>query len=77
MLLGLVDVDYKLIYVDTECKRWIIDGVVFQDGSVSKSREEISLNITAARIFPGGNEALPFAVVADDAFSRKGYLIKS
>ena len=42
-----------------------------------KAREENSLNIAAARILPGGDEALPFVVVADDAFPLKRYLIKS
>ena len=54
----------------------MIHGVLFEDASVSKSHEEISFHIAAARIFPGGNEALPFAVVADDAFTRKACLIK-
>ena len=76
MLLALVDAYYHFIYVDVGYKGRIIDGVLFQDASVSKSHEEISFHIGAARIFPGGNEALPFAVVADDAFTRKAYLIK-
>ena len=76
MLLELVDAHYQFIYVDVGYKRRMIHGVLFEDASVSKSHEEISFHIAAARIFPGGNEALPFAVVADDAFTRKACLIK-
>ena len=76
MLLGLIDANYQFIYIDARYKRRIIDSGVFPNASVSKSRENISLNIAEARLFPEGNEALPFAVVADDAFSRKCYLIK-
>ena len=68
MLLGLSDANYQFIYIDARYKRRIIDGGVFQNASVSKSREKISLNIAEARLFPGGHETLPFAIVADDTF---------
>ena len=71
-----VDADYKFIYGNAECNGRISDGGVFRNESLSKALEENSLNIPAARSLPGGDEALLFAVVADDAFPLKGYLIK-
>ena len=76
MLLGLVDADYKFIYLDVGCNGRISDGRVFRNASLSKALEENNLNIPAARCLPGGDEALPFVVVADDAFPLKSYLIK-
>ena len=76
MLLGLVDADYKFIYVDVGCSRRISDGAFFWNASLSKALEKNSLNIPAARCLPGGDEALTFVVVADDYFPLKSYLIK-
>ena len=77
MLLVLVDADYKFIYLDVGCNGRISDGGVFRNASLSKALEENDLNIPAARCLPGGDEALPFVVVADDAFPLKSYLIKT
>ena len=35
------------------------------------------LNFSVARSLPGGDKALPFVIVADDAFPLKTYLIMS
>ena len=76
MLLGLVDADYKFIYVDVGCNGRISDGGVFRNASIFKALEENSLNVPAARCLPKGDEVLPFVVVADDTFPLKSYLIK-
>ena len=76
-LLGLVDADYKFIYVDVRCNGRNRDGVVFQNASLSKAFKEKRFSISAARSLPGSDEELPFIVVVDDAFPLKSYLIKS
>ena len=68
MLLGLVDTDNKLIYADVWYHGGINDGGVFRNASLSKVPEKISLNIAAVKSLLGGDKALPFVVVADDAF---------
>ena len=76
VLLGLVDADYKFIYIDVGCNGRISDGGVFRNASLSKALEENSVNVPPPRNLPRGHDPLPFVVVADDAFPLKSYLVK-
>ena len=67
----LVDANCKFIYVDVGSHRILNDGGVFRNASLSKALEEKNLNIAAAKSLPGGDEALPFLVVAGDNFPLK------
>ena len=72
----LPDAHYKFNYVDVGCNGRIRDSGIFRNASLSKALEKNNLNISATRSLLGNNEALPFVVVADDAFPLKSYLIK-
>ena len=76
VLMGLVDTDYKFIYMDIGCNGRISDGGVFCNGQLSKALEKNTLDIPSAEILPGSTKKLPFVVVGDDAFPLKNYLMK-
>ena len=76
VLMGLVDADYKFIYMDVGCNGSISDGGVFRNGQLSKALEKNTLNIPPAEILPNSTKKLPFVVVGDDAFPLKKYLMK-
>ena len=74
--MGLVDADYKFIYMDVGCNGRISDGGVFRNGQLSKALDENTLNIPTAESLPRNSLQLPFVVVGDDAFPLKKYLMK-
>ena len=76
VLHGLVDADYKFIYIDVGCNGRISDGGVFRNATLSNALVENTLNIPNARCLPGGQERLPFVIEGDAAFPLKGHLIK-
>jgi len=74
--MGLVDADYKFIYIDVGCNGRISDGGVFRNGHLSKALEQNTLKVPPAEILPQSEKRLPFVVVGDDAFPLKNYLMK-
>lgn len=76
VLMALVDANYKFLYVDVGCNGRVSDGGVFGNCSLSRALEENILHIPHERALPGRNKAIPFVVVADDAFALKPYIMK-
>ena len=72
--LALVDAKYKFIYVDIGCNGRISDGGVYRNSSLSAALENIRLGIPPPRYV--GGSALPYVIIADDAFPLKTYLMK-
>ena len=73
-MLALVDAKYKFIYVDVGCNGRISDGGVYRNSSLRAALENIKLGIPPPRYVRGS--ALPYVIVADDAFPLKTYLMK-
>lgn len=76
VLLALVDADYKFIYVDVGCNGRISDGGVYQNSSLSRAVDENLCNFPPPRAPVGYEIALPYVIVADDAFPLKGNIMK-
>ena len=76
MLLVVVDADYKFTYVDIGCNGHISDGGVFSNCVLSRALEENTLNIPQPTSLPCKTHAIPYMIVADDAFPMKEYLLK-
>ena len=76
VLLGLVDADYKFIYVDIGCNGQISDGRVFRNSTLSSALKENKLNIPRPRIVGDRENLLPYVVVADDTFQLQQHIMK-
>ena len=76
VLLGLVDADYKFIYIDVGCNGRISDGGVYRNSSLSQALSENRLNVTAAQAVANSDVVLPYVIVADDAFPLKDHIMK-
>ena len=78
VLMGLVDANYKFLYVDIGCNGRVSDGGVFKNCSLWKALENKELNIPIPRPLPGGRATapIPFMIVADDAFPLKSNIMK-
>ena len=76
VLLGLVDADYKFIYIDVGCNGRISDGGVYRNSSLSQALSENRLNVPAAQAVANSDAVLPYVIVADDAFPLKDHIMK-
>ena len=74
--MGLVDANYKFLYIDVGCNGRISDGGVFRNCHLSKALEQNSLNIPSVGELPNDGRKLPYVIVGDDAFPLKTYLMK-
>ena len=74
--MGLVDANYKFLYIDVGCNRRISDGGAFRNCHLSKALAQSSLNIPSVGELPNNGRKLPYVIVGDDAFPLKTYLMK-
>ena len=76
VLMGLVDANYKFLYIDVRCKVRICDGGVFLNCHLSKALEQNAPNIPSVGELPNDGRKLPYVIVGDDVFPLKTYLMK-
>lgn len=77
VLMALVDAEYKFLYIDVGCNGRVSDGGVFNNCSLATALEDNCLGVPCNRPLKGRNKAIPFVIVADDAFAIKPYIMKS
>ena len=76
VLLAIVDADYKFLFVDIGCNGRVSDGGVFRNCDLFEELEANTLSIPKPTNPPGCSNALPYVIVADDAFPLKTYILK-
>ena len=76
VLMALVDASYRFIYIDVGNYGRVSDGGVFNNCTLSMALEKNTLNFPKDRQPPGWPMALPYVVIADDAFALKSNIMK-
>lgn len=76
VLMALVDHDYKFLYCDVGCNGRISDGGVFRGCSLQESLEKKTADIPVPAALPGDERPVPYAIIGDEAFPLKEYLMK-
>lgn len=76
VLMALADANYKFIYINVGAEGRNSDGGVFNNTKLYEALENKTLNIPSDRSLPMRDKAIPFVMVADDAFAMKSYLLK-
>lgn len=76
VLMAIADANYKFIYTDIGSRGRNSDGGVFADCSFATALEENTIDIPPAEPLPGRQDAVPFCLVADDAFPLKPNIMK-
>ena len=74
--MALVDSNYKFLYVDVGCNGRISDGGVFQGCTLQKSLENRINSMPSPKKLPGRDQLTPYAIVADEAFPLRDYILK-
>nr|CAH7742406.1 unnamed protein product [Callosobruchus chinensis] len=68
VLMAIVDAKYNFVYVNIGCQGRISDGGVFKHTDFAKRLENGTLNLPCDEPLPGREKAMPYVLVADDAF---------
>uniref|UniRef100_A0A1Y1LAJ7 DDE Tnp4 domain-containing protein n=1 Tax=Photinus pyralis TaxID=7054 RepID=A0A1Y1LAJ7_PHOPY len=76
ILLGLVDAEYKFLYVNVGVNGRISDGGVYRESYLSQAIRENSINFPPAKALPGRSLKVPYVIVADDAFPLSERILK-
>ena len=76
VLLAVVDANYKFLYVDIGCNGRVSDGGVFKNSALFSGLENNTLNIPTPKPILQQHKAIPYMIVADDAFPLKNYIQK-
>lgn len=76
VLLGLVDADYKFLYVDVGAYGHSSDGGVFSDTQLYKALEANTVGLPDPEPLPNDNKPVPYHMVADDAFALRTWMMK-
>jgi hypothetical protein len=75
ILLGLVDADYKFIWVDVGANGSTSDCAVFNQSELKDAVEAGALGIPDAEPLPGDDHDIPYFFVGDDAFALSTWMM--
>ncbi|XP_015374372.1 PREDICTED: uncharacterized protein LOC107169215 [Diuraphis noxia] len=76
VLMALVDAKYKFIAVNIGAYGKSSDGGIFSSSKMGKAFEKNKFNVPDGRVLPGTNEVLPYAIIGDEAFPLKSYILR-
>lgn len=76
VLMAMCDAEYKFTYIDAGRNGRVSDGGVFNQCSLASALQTDQLNLPEPKPLPGRTKAVPFVILADDAFALKPYIMK-
>lgn len=76
ILMGIADAEYKLLYVDVGRNGRFSDGGVFNRCTFAQAMDTNQLGLPPSKPLPERNLAVPYVLVADDAFALRQNLLK-
>jgi hypothetical protein len=76
ILLGLVDAEYRFLWVDVGTHGSTSDASIFNAGPLKEALESATLGLPDPDPLPGDDKPMPYFVVGDDAFALKTWMMK-
>lgn len=76
VLMALVDANLNFFYVDIGTNGRVSDGGVWEKCSFNKRLHNAELGLPGLENIPGTNVAVPYVIVADDAFPLEQHIMK-
>jgi hypothetical protein len=74
--MALVDAKYRFLWVDVGRNGSCSDGGIFGESDLKKAIVDQDIGIPDPKPFPRDDQPMPYAIVADDAFALKSWLMK-
>lgn len=75
--MGLVDADYKFIWVDVGTNGSTSDATVFNKSELKDVIENQNIGFPEAVLLPCDDKNIPYFIVGDDAFPLRTWLIET
>jgi hypothetical protein len=76
ILLGLVDAEYRFLWVDVGTHGSTSDASIFNAGPLKEALESATLGLPDPDPLPGDDKPMPYFMVGDDAFALKTWMMK-
>ena len=78
VLMGLVDADYKFVWVDIGAQGSASDAQVWNDSELKEAIDAETIGFPAADPLPGDDDehTMPYFIIGDDAFALRTWLMK-
>ena len=76
VLLGLVDADYKFIWVNIGAPGACSDAQIWNQSDLREHISDEKIHVPPAEPIPGDDKDMPYFIVGDDAFALKSWLMK-
>ncbi|XP_062576078.1 uncharacterized protein LOC134237961 [Saccostrea cucullata] len=76
IFMGLVDADYKFIWVDVGANGSASDATVFNNSELKDVTKNQNIGFPEADPLPNDNRNIPYFIVGDDAFPLRTWLMK-
>ena len=76
MLLGLVDADYRFLWVHVVAEGAASDAGIFNQSSLEPDLREGRLGLPPPELLPNDDHDVLYFLIGDDAFLLRSYLVK-
>jgi hypothetical protein len=76
ILLGLVDAEYKFLYIDVGANGSTSDCAVFNSSELKARLDRNTQGLPPAQPLPGDDRPMPYFLVGDDAFALESWMMK-